>query len=192
MKCIGIRWKIKANRQINNLVSLDSFKTCQLSFCKKSKKVFFLMMEIQRSIFFSNKASKRKSLNPHQSQHQQKKYSWGDFLKLIDEFLGQACWNQRSKTWNNFYVCVTKHWEKNVYKYILVVNFQLGKGQQSPQHVQAAPLLGGPSIRRFDVGWKIRTPPPPPQQTEGWNTETETQKERLEREEPSTDGLCCD
>lgn len=62
----------------------------------------------------------------------------------------------------------------------------------------SSPPAGRParlSIRRwFDVGRKVRTPPPaPPQQhREGWKIEREretgTEEERVEREEASTDG----
>lgn len=57
----------------------------------------------------------------------------------------------------------------------------------------SSPPAGRParlSIRRwFDVGRKVRTPPSQ-QHREGWNIERETgtEEERVEREEPSTDG----
>lgn len=59
------------------------------------------------------------------------------------------------------------------------------------QHVHAAPLLGGPRAPRY-AGLMLDGNKNPPQQTERAGTERLEQRKRLEREEASTDGLCCD
>lgn len=146
---------------------------------EKSQTIFFV--HLWRNYSCTDVASIKESSKSHQSEHLRRRCVQGQSWKRFEARLVE---NQRPESWNYFSQAVCIILRKNTCGQLICGlekdNSQCSMFKLPPYWAAHEPV--------DMVVWCWMENKNPPQQTERAGTE----EERVEREEPSTDGLCCD